>query len=161
MSTQSPSPTSSADMRQSAYAAPTAADERRELQEADDQRERERVAALGESAAAVLELERKLAVVENNRRKEAMRAKAVTARLEQIHQTLSTVLGKNTRLMRRIEFTSALSHAKLELTRLAAYVERAEDLPTLKRIVANMGIKQPSDLAEQAALMGLPLRESA
>lgn len=161
MPTQTPSPITSADMRQIAYAAPSAADERRELHEADKLRERERIAGLGNSAEVVLELEQRLATVESKRRKEAMRARAVTAQLEEMHQTLSTVLGKDTRVMRRVEFASELSQARFELTRLAGYVEQADDLATLKRIVTNMGIKQPNGLAEQAELMGLPLRESA
>lgn len=161
MPTPTPPPITSADMRQSAYAAPTAAAERRELQEAEKLRERERIAGLGHSAEIVLELERKLATVENDRRRAAMQARSATAKLEQLHQTLSTVLGKDTRGMRLVETAAALSHFRRELTRLADHVAQADDLPSLKRIVANMDIKQPSTLAEQAQMLGLSLRESA
>lgn len=164
MSTDKNSPLTSADMRHIAYAAPTASMERAELLEAERQRERERLASLGDAAEVVLGLERQLAAVDGERRRAAMEARAAKAKLESVHQALSTVLGRNTRAMQPVEFASALSRWKFELTRLAGFIERAtnaDDLRTMKNVVINMGIKQPSGLAEQAALMGIPERKKA
>ncbi|WP_039012577.1 hypothetical protein [Pseudomonas brassicacearum] len=150
-------------MRLSAYAAPSAAIERKELSEAQQQAERERLSRLGDSANLVRELELQLAAAADDRKRAKIEAQSSTARLEQIHQSLSTIFECDTRKLNQVELGMALSRSKSKLVTLADYIDRArtlDDLVTIKRVASNLGVTKPQTMAEAAALMGLSVRRA-
>ncbi|WP_432783688.1 hypothetical protein QZH45_09530 [Pseudomonas corrugata] len=154
----------SAQMRLSAYAAPSAAAERHELSEAQRQADRERMSKLGDAAALVRDLESRLATAIDDRKRSDIEAQFATAKLDQLHQSLSTILGKDTRQLNQVELGMAISSSKQKLITLAAYIDRARTLDgliTIKRVASNMGIVQPINMEEAAKLMGLSHRRAS
>lgn len=153
----------SVDMRQAALAAPSAAIERRELEAAHQQEQKERIAKLGESAAAVLELERRLQIEIDDRKRAQIEARYANRKLEQIYQCISSILGRDIRHLGPASLGSAMSDSSFKLTKLADYIDKArtlDDLISLKRIASNLGVIQPQTMAESAALMGLHIRRA-
>lgn len=161
MSQESRTGLTAAEMRRSAFAAPTAALERKELEAAFHQERRERIAGLGDAAALVLDLEKRLQAVEDERRRAVIKTDSANAKLEQMHLSLSTVLGKDTRPMGLVALALSLSDSKFKLTQLAGRIDAAltlDDLVVLKRVVSNMGLTQPRTMSECAAMLGIPAR---
>jgi hypothetical protein len=151
-------------MRLSAYAAPSAAVERQELNEAQRQAERERLSRLGDSAAIVRDLETRLAAEIDVRKRAQIEANSATARLEQVHQSMSTIFGKDTRQLNQVELGMLISGSKQKLVTLADYIYRArtlDDLVTIKRVASNLGVTKPQTMVEAAALMGLSARRAS
>lgn len=149
----------SAQMRMAALAAPTAAIERQELSEASRQANKERIEKLGSSAELVLDLERRLAAETNDRKRAQTEARYATSKLEQVYQSICSILGRDVRPLGVVGLGVALSDSAFKLTTIAGYIDKAitiEDLVSLKRIASNMGVIPPQSMAESAALMGLP-----
>lgn len=163
MSHESSTPLLSTDMRQAAYAAPTATIERQELEAARQQAEKERIANLGDSAGQVLDLEARLAVAIDDRKRAQVAANSAINRLEQVHQTMSAVTGRDTRKLNKVELGLVLSSGLSKLATIADYIERSrtlDDLVTLKRVASNLGVIKPTTMTEAAQLMGLSQRRA-
>ena len=163
MSQEKTRPISVADMRSTAYAAPTAEIERRELIAAKEQEDLERIANLAGSAELVLELEAKLAAEVDSRKRAQIEANFAKKKLEQLLDAVSGALGRDVRLLDLVQLGVALTNSKSKLTTLAGYIERSlslEDLVVLKRIASNLGVTQPQTMAEAAQLMGLSVRRA-
>ncbi|AZE53639.1 hypothetical protein C4K03_1468 [Pseudomonas synxantha] len=163
MSQESESPRVAADLRTIAHAAPTAKIEREELAAAEQQSERERIANLGGSAELVLDLESRLAAAIDDRKRAWVAANYASGQLEQAHQTMSTVTGRDTRTLNRVELGLALSSGLSKLATIASYIETArtlEDLVSLKRVASNLGVIKPQTMDQAAQLMGLSHRRA-
>lgn len=148
----------SANMRRAAFAAPSAVMERQELDAAYQQERKERIAGLGGSASLVLDLERQLQVVDDERRRAVNEARYATGKLEQMHKSMSAILGRDTRQLGMVRLATAMSDSKFKLTKLADYIDKAltlDDLASLKRIASNMGVIQPQTITQSMGLMGL------
>lgn len=151
-------------MRLSAYAAPTAAVERQELNEAQRQADRERLSRLGDSAAVVRDLESRLAAAVDDRKRAQIESKFATSQLEQIHRSMTAIFGVDTSPLNQVELGMVISGSKQKLVTLADYIERArtlDDLVTIKRVASNLGVTKPQTMAEAAALMGLSARRAS
>lgn len=152
-----------ADMRNAAYAAPTAEIERRELIAAKEQEELERIANLAGSAELVLELEAKLAAEVDSRKRAQIEANFAKKKLEQLLDAVSEALGRDVRPLGLVQLGVVLTDSKSKLATLAGYIERSlslEDLVVLKRVASNLGVTQPQTMAEAAQLMGLSVRRA-
>lgn len=164
MHQESTDTTLSASMRRAALAAPSAAIERQEMSAAHQQEQRERIAKLGDSAEMVLDLERRLQSAIDDRKRAQNEARYATAKLEQVHKTISSIIGRDTRSLGLVRLGTALSDSKFKLTTLAGYVDKADtldDLAKLKRIAINMEIVQPQIILESAAMMGFGRERAA
>lgn len=150
-----------------AKAAPSGAQERAELIEADRQRERERIAGMYGNAGAILELEEKLGAEQDSRKRAEINARHLAGRLDQVLQSISSVIGHNAAGLCQVQLGVAMGSAGLKLAKLATYLESAEtldDLQQVKRIAANMNVRRPKTMPECAAAMGLrktPERDAA
>lgn len=153
----------SVDMRRTALAAPSAAIERRELEAARQQAERERIARLGESADKVRQLEAQLQLAIDDRKHAQNEARFASNKLEQVYQSISTVLGRDVRHLNMATLGVALSDSASKLTKMASYIDRVvtlEDVVVMKRVASNLGVINPQTMAEAAAQMGLPVRRA-
>lgn len=151
----------SADMRRAALAAPTAAMERRELDAAHRQAEKERIANLGGSADLVLALEAQLKTAINDRKRANIEADYAKKKLEQVSRSVSSALGRDISGLSLVHLGMALTDSKSKLVTLAGYINKArtlDDLMVIKRVASNLGVIQPQTMAEAAALMGLSHR---
>lgn len=164
MSHENTDPPLSVDMRQAALAAPSAAIERRELIAAQQQAERERIERLGESADQVRDLEARLQSTITDRKRAQNEARFARNKLEQVYQSISTVLGRDVRHLNMVTLGMALSDSTSKLTTMASYIDWAttlEDLVVMKRVASNLGVIKPQTMAEAAAQMGLSRRTAS
>ena len=153
----------SADMRRAAYAAPTAAMERRELDAAHRQAEKERIAKLGDSAEQVTALEAQLNTAINDRKRANNEADYAKKKLEQVSRSVSSALGRDISGLSLVHLGMALTDSKSKLVTLAGYIDKArtlDDLVVLKRVASNLGVIQPQTMSEAAHLMGLSHRRA-
>jgi len=153
----------SADMRRAALAAPSAAIERREFNAAHQQAEQERIERLGKSADQVRDLEARLQSAIDDRKRAQNEARFASNKLEQVYQSISTVLGRDIRHLSMVTLGIALSDSASKLTTMASYIGWAttlEDLVVIKRVASNLGVIKPQTMAEAAAQMGLPVRRA-
>lgn len=158
MSHESTVPLISADMRLSAYAAPTAKIERQELEVAHQQAEKERIEKLGASAELVLDLEARLAAAVDDRKRAQVEANYAKKKLEQVFESVSAAVGRDVRPLGLVHLGMALTDSKSKLVTLADRINRSltlDDLVALKRVASNLGVIKPTTMAEAAQLMGL------
>ena len=163
MSHEKPTPTLSAEMRLTAYAAPTAEIERKEMVAASPQAERERIANLAGSAELVLDLEARLEAAINERKRASNEADYAKKKLEQVTRSVSSALGRDISGLSLVHLGMALTDSKSKLVTLASYIDKArtlDDLVALKRVASNLGVTQPQTIAEAAQLMGLSHRRA-
>lgn len=163
MSHENPHPPLSAEMRLTAYAAPTAEIERKEMVAASQQAERERIASLAGSAEMVLDLEARLAAAINDRKRASNEAGYAKKKLEQVTRSVSTALGRDISDLSLVHLGMALTDSKSKLVTLAGYIDKArtlDDLVVIKRAASNLGVIQPQTMAEAAQLMGLSQRKA-
>lgn len=151
----------SVDMRRAAYAAPSAAIERQELEAARQQAEKERIANLGSSAEKVQELEAQLAKTIGDLTRARIEEIYAKKKLEQVFESVSAAVGRDVRPLGLVQLGMVLTCSKSKLVTLASYIERSltlDDLVVLKRVASNLGVTKPTTMAEAAQLMGLSLR---
>ncbi|WP_300727316.1 hypothetical protein [Pseudomonas sp.] len=152
-----------AEMRLSAYAAPTAEVERQELMAAKQQAERERISRLAGSAELVLALEAQLATEVDHRKRAQVESSHAKKKLEQLLNAVSAAVGRDVRPLGLVHLGLALTESKSKLVTLADYIDKSitlDDLVVLKRVASNLGVIQPQTMAESAQLMGLSIRRA-
>ena len=163
MSQESTRPPLSAEMRLTAYAAPTAEIERKEMVAASQQAERERLAKLAGSAEMVRDLESRLAAAVDDRKRAQVEANYAKKKLEQVFESVSTAVGRDVRQLGIVHLGMALTDSKSKLVTLAGYIDKAltlDDLVVIKRVASNLGVIQPQTIAQAAQLMGLSSRRA-